>query len=166
MQQVKIDWIRQNLYETLGHHITELVIEIDCKDYSAVRFKLDYKVVISRTAKITPTKTGQFVTIWKRTEGGQIEPYNSLDTFDFIVIDVIKGHRHGQFVFSKAALIKHSIISTAEKEGKRGIRVYPIWDTAINKQAIATQKWQLKYFIELPLNGKADLERAGLLYTI
>ena len=41
------------------------------------------------------------------------------------------------------------IISTSKKEGKRGFRVYPPWDTATNKQAVKTQQWQLDYYYEI-----------------
>jgi hypothetical protein len=46
-------------------------------------------------------------------------------------------------------LIKKGIISAAKKKGKRGFRVYPIWDETKNKQAQKTQKWQLDFFIEI-----------------
>ena len=48
------------------------------------------------------------------------------------------------------------------REGKRGFRVYPIWDITISKQAISTQKWQLEYFYEL--NDTLDLKRVKSLY--
>jgi hypothetical protein len=34
------------------------------------------------------------------------------------------------------------------KAGKRGFRVYPIWDKPDNKQAEKTQKWQVKHFLD------------------
>ena len=58
----------------------------------------------------------------------------------------------GQFVFPKKELISKGIISTSIKVGKRGFRVYPVWDKPLNKQAIKTQDWQLKYFFEIKEN--------------
>ena len=54
--------------------------------------------------------------------------------------------KKGVFKFSKEVLIKHGIVSTEKKDGKRGFRVYPIWDKTTSKQAIKAQIWQLEYF--------------------
>ena len=42
------------------------VPEAESVDYGACRAELDGKRLVLRVAKTTPTKTGQFVTIWKR----------------------------------------------------------------------------------------------------
>ena len=63
-------------------------------------------------------------------------------------------------------LSQQGIISTNLKEGKRGIRVYPPWDLTISKQAQKTQKWQLEYFLEIPLNKSVNLDRAKQLYAL
>ena len=70
----------------------------------------------------------------------------------------------GQFVIPKSVLIEKGIISTSKKEGKRGFRVYPIWDKTINKQAVLTQQWQLNYFFEI--NDDLDLSFVKKLYQI
>lgn len=101
---------------------------------------------IVRTAKTTPKKIGQFVSIWKRNKEGVTTPRDLEDDFDFLIIQCETETQKGRFVFPKIILAKKGIISTVEKEGKRGIRVYPPWDKAENKQAIKTQQWQLKYF--------------------
>lgn len=44
------------------------------------------------------------------------------------------------------------------------IRVYPAWDRPISKQAIATQKWQLGYFVETSEDQEAVKERLTELY--
>ena len=41
------------------------------------------------------------------------------------------------------------------------MRVYPLWDKADNKQAIATQKWQLRCFVEGPLEEAVALYPLG-----
>ena len=87
---------------------------------------------------------------------------------DFSLMDYIVNVRtenhFGQFVFSKAILIKKGIISTGKKEGKRGFLVYPKWDIPNNKHAEQTQKWQLDYFYEI--NTTTDLKRVSELYGV
>lgn len=58
-------------------------------------------------------------------------------------------NKKGYFLFPKDALIKYKILSTNNhKEGKRGFRLYPTWDSPISAQALRTQKWQGDYFHE------------------
>ena len=114
--------------------------------YNGCSYQLDGIKIIERTAKITPTKIGQFVTCWKRNLAGITEPHKHSDDFDFFYIKVIYNDKKGVFKFPKEALIRHGILSTGKKDGKRGFRVYPIWDNPISKQALNTQRWQLKYF--------------------
>lgn len=45
-----------------------------------------------------------------------------------------------------SVLVDKGIITGKNKEGKRGIRVYPPWDKPNNKQAIKNQSWQIRYF--------------------
>ena len=61
-------------------------------------------------------------------------------------------------------MIENGIISSDKKEGKRGFRVYPIWEIAINKQAIQTQKWQLNYFVKANSDEELDLNLINKLY--
>src|SRR5690606_17460570 len=89
------------------------------------------------------------VTFWKRDTKGITQPFSEKDNLQFYVINVQMETRRGQFVFPKPILIAKGIISTEKKDGKRGLRVYPIWDIAANKQAEKTQRWQLGYFYEL-----------------
>ncbi len=120
----------------------------ESKEYNACSYTIDGMNFLERTAKITPKKTGQFVTCWKRNIDGITEPYKETDAIDFFIIKVNSTENSGAFKFPKAALIKHGILSTATKDGKRGFRVYPIWDAPTSKQAIKTQQWQLAYFID------------------
>jgi len=46
-------------------------------------------------------------------------------------------------------LVEKHILSSKNREGKRGFRVYPIWDLPISKQAMRTKLWQNDYFIDL-----------------
>jgi hypothetical protein len=127
--------------------ITNFLLKKESKEYNACSYTLGGKNIIERTAKITPTKIGQFVTCWKRNAEGITEPHKDSDDLDFFYIKVIAGNKSGVFKFSKEALIQNGILSTEKKDGKRGFRVYPIWDKPTSKQAIKTQIWQLEYFI-------------------
>lgn len=120
--------------------------EAESADYDAYHFYLNTNCICYRKAKITPTKTGQFVTLWKRNKTGIIEPFDFLDSIDFVIITVRKDDLLGQFIFPKSILLEKGIFSTATKEGKRATRVYPPWDETTSKQAQKTQQWQLDYF--------------------
>ncbi|MCM5661667.1 MepB family protein [Galbibacter mesophilus] len=112
---------------------------------------------------MTPKKVGQFVTFWKRNPNGKTEPYSENDQFDFYVINIKSENRFGQFVFPKSELINKGYVTSEKKDGKRGFRVYPIWEKVLNKQAATTQKWQLNYFYEI--NEKTDLKAVRKLYN-
>lgn len=148
--------IKTIAYDKCALQITEFIIEPEGKVYKACKFKLNELNIICRNAKITPKKIGQFVTFWRRNKNGITEPYHERDSIDFYVVNVTKEDRIGQFVFPKSILIENKIMSTVEKEGKRGFRVYPKWDIVISKQAGQTQKWQSKYFIEFDESVNLD----------
>ena len=154
--------IRNNFYEKCSLRISEYVNELESKEYYACSFDLNGLNVICRNAKITPKKVGQFVTFWKRNKVGITEPLNETDLFDFYVIIVKKDKRLGQFILPKSILVDKGIISTNKKQGKRGFRVYPPWDTTNNKQAGKSQEWQQNYFVEL--NSNTDLKLVENLY--
>ena len=62
-------------------------------------------------------------------------------------------------------MLEKNIFSLNGIGGKRGIRVYPPWDTPINSQAKKTQDWQLRYFLEIPSDKPVDCIRANKLYS-
>lgn len=138
---------KELLYDKCDFVISNHKIHNESSEYEACSFKLNDKAIQYRKAKITPTKTGQFVTIWRRNTDGITEPYSSLDTLDFIVVTVIDETNRGQFIFPKSILIKHSIIRNETKDGKRGVRVYAPWDKVTSKQAEKTKVWQNPYFV-------------------
>ena len=139
--------------------------EAESDEYEAYELMVNGSHIKYRTAKITPTKTGQFVTLWKRSEGGPIEPYSANDPIDFVVIATVNGNQCGHFVFPKSALIKQGIVTSGKREGKRGFRVYPPWDQASSPQALKTQKWQLEFFLGISVDGSFDKIRAQKLYS-
>ena len=157
---------KELLYDNCGYKCSLPEKEKESADYGAYSFLLNNKLIVFRVAKITPTKIGQFVTLWKRIDKRPIQPFDFTDIIDLIVISVRKDCRFGQFVFPNSVLCEKGIISTVTKEGKRAIRVYPPWDEAINKQAQKTQQWQLDYFLEIATEQPVNIEHAKRLYGL
>lgn len=137
------------VYDTYGFILTNLKLHAESVAYGACSFDLNKKKIQYRVSKITPTKTGQFVAIWKRNNDGITVPFDVADDFDFMIIATKSGDNFGQFIFPKSILAERGIVTQNNKEGKRGIRVYPPWDNATNKQAEKTQAWQTKYFLRI-----------------
>jgi hypothetical protein len=152
------------VYHKLNLELKNAQPELESDDYKAFRCQLNDLFILYREAKITPTKTGQFVTLWKRKLGQSIEPFHVSDNIDFVIVSTRNEEKFGQFIFPKSVLIEKGIISTEMKEGKRAFRVYPPWDLAENKQAQASQKWQLNYFLTISNDGKVDVERVEMLF--
>ncbi|WP_428229724.1 MepB family protein [Flavobacterium sp.] len=146
---------KESVYDCCNFDATLPQPESESTDYDAYNFYLNRKQICYRKAKITPTKTGQFVTLWKRNQNGIIEPFDFSDSIDFVIVSVGKDDLLGQFVFPKNILLEKGIFSTATKEGKRATRVYPPWDETTSKQAQKTQQWQLLYFCTI--KPEADL---------
>lgn len=139
----------EQAYKPLNYSFNDLKLPPESADYSACSFRLNNHKVVYRCAKITPTKTGQFVAIWKRDYLGKTTPFCSTDDFDFFIITVCDNNQLGQFIFPKHVLIKRGIITHHNKQGKRGVRVYPPWNVTTSKQAQTTQNWQLNYFVHI-----------------
>jgi hypothetical protein len=154
------------VYKPANILCTEIQPESESVEYGAHSFKLNNCNIRFRVAKITPTKVGQFVTLWKRVVNGPIQPYDIADSVDLFVISVRKDSNLGQFVFPKSVLYEQGIVSSDGQGGKRAIRVYPPWDAELNTQAKKTQKWQLKYFLDLSLNKPINQTQFKLLYDI
>lgn len=158
-----LKFIEEIIFKANGLKYTEATFEAESSDYNACSFSVEGRSVKYRMAKVTPTKNGQFVTIWKRKPNGPIQPFDSSDEIDFVLVTVKATHHLGLFIFPQEALIKHGIFSVNKKGGKRAIRVYPPWDKATSKQAEKTQKWQLDYFLDLSKNKSTDVIRCKLL---
>jgi len=131
-------------------YITDIEKDLECEEYSGFNFVVNNIQIKFRKAKITPTKTGQFVTLWKRNkETKKTEPFNQKDQYTFYIILTETDENFGFFFFTKEILIKNQIISSCSKVGKLGFRVYPKWDNAESKQALKTQSWQKLFFIDV-----------------
>lgn len=143
-----------------------VVREAESADYGALRFRLDEYAVVFRAAKTTPTKIGQFVTLWKRpVPGAEIAPLDADDPVDVVVVLASSGQQHGYFIFSKRILIEKGVFSSAAHGGKRAIRVYPPWSRPVAAQAVKTQQWQREYFLHCLPDGSADPAHARRLFA-
>lgn len=141
--------VKELIYDNHGFDLTNLKLSTESLEYGACSFELNNKKIQYRVAKITPLKSGHFVTIWQRNKDGITEPFHISDDLDFIIIAAKREKNFGQFIFPKVVLAEKGIITNNNKEGKRGIRVYPPWDTVASKQAEKTQTWQTKYFFTI-----------------
>ena len=162
MTPQKLEETSKLVFEKLDLKIQNLVIEKESQEYSAAQFELNSLKIIFREAKITPTKIGQFVTLWKRIDNKPIQPLEINDNFDLVVINCKTTTNFGQFVFPKNILLEKGYLQSQSKKGKLGFRVYPSWDKTMNNQAQKTQNWQLNYFIEIPF----DVSKAKTLYSL
>lgn len=153
------------VYDKCGFELTNPKWNAESVAYGACSFVLNGKIIQHRVAKITPAKTGQFVTIWKRNKDGITVPFDVTDDIDFIIITTRSGSKFGQFIFPKLILADRGIISRNGRSGKRGIRVYPPWDIATNKQAEQTQHWQTEYFFTIENENSTDLNLIKKLFT-
>lgn len=150
--------VNELVYNKCGFYLTNLEWNLESEEYGACSFVLNGKRIQHRVSKITPTKTGQFVTIWKRNKHGITEPFNISDDVDLIIITSKNENSLGQFIFPKSVLADKGTITRNGKEGKRGIRVYPPWVIATSKQAEKTQNWQTKYFLTIKKDNSTDLD--------
>lgn len=142
--------ITHPIFQKSGLLISQIVPDLECEEYSGYNFKLNHFNIKFRKAKITPKKTGQFVTLWKRNaETKETEPFDIDDKFDFYIIAAESDKKFGFFFFPQNILCKKQILSNQLKPGKRGFRIYPDWDIPTNKQAEKTQNWQAKFFINV-----------------
>ena len=160
-----LEFINEKLYEPLNYEISELQAEDQNKEYGACTFKLNNKKIRFRTAKQTPNKQGQFVVFWEEDYDNKNTPYKFDKSPELIIITCTHNQEHfGQFIFPKEVLLKQGILKSNNTKGKMGIRVYPIWDQDLNKQASKSQAWQLEYFVDIKINEKLNTKRINSLY--
>lgn len=152
------------VYEPNGFTCSQPVAEAESAEYGAYELAIEGLPVRFRAAKTTPTKVGQFVTVWKRSAQGPIQPFDAADAIGLIVVSCRDGHRFGQFVFPLDVLCERGIVSRGGAGGKRAFRVYPPWVSTTARQARSTQAWQVNYFLHIPEDGPVDSARARALY--
>lgn len=135
-----------NFLNIKTNDISDFKLNNEAADYNGCSYQFNGKKIIHRLAKITPTKIGQFVTLWKRDESGVTCPLSLEDDFDFLIIACQFKDLVGRFLIPKSSLADLGYIKSLKKTGKRGFRVYPTWDKPTSKQAIKSQKNQLVFF--------------------
>ncbi|MFF9349873.1 MepB family protein [Streptomyces sp. NPDC014734] len=141
---------KELVYDPCGFVCTRPEPEAESAEYVAHVFSVDGSTVRFRVAKTTPTKAGQFVTVWKRSADGPIQPFGSEDPVDLFVISSRDADgRFGQFVFPRDVLCEQGIVARNGSGGKRAFRVYPPWVATTSRQAARTQEWQTDYFLHV-----------------
>ncbi|MEV6434322.1 MepB family protein [Streptomyces anulatus] len=155
---------KSSVYDPSGFTCSQPVPEPESADYAAHGFTLDGRVVAFRVARTTPTKAGQFVTVWQRSAEGPIRPFDAEDGVDLFVISARDDGRLGQFVFPCDVLRERGIVSRNGVGGKRGFRIYPPGAVTTSRQARGTQAWQVEYFLDVGEGEPVDLVRARALY--
>ena len=153
--------VKRNLFDPLGLDCTLPRPESDNAEYRAFQFRVGGRRIRSRAARVTPTKSGLFVAVWRRASDGSTRPHESEDGVEVLVITVRDTGNFGQFVFSRDALIEHGIVSVAGVGGKRGFRLYPPWSAVKSIQASRTQQWQSEHYISLDGGGEVSRTQAS-----
>ncbi|POH73616.1 MepB domain containing protein [Arthrobacter glacialis] len=161
MVLVKIPESAQQQWHKAGLAWADVVPETESAEYCAHRLTLGGRSAIFRVAKTTPTKAGQFVTLWQRSLEGPIRPFDMHDGVELFVVQAALGAGLGEFVFPLGALARHGVVSVDGKGGKRAMRVYAPDVVTTSVQARRTQKWQCEYF----LPHDASVAQARELYS-
>ena len=156
------------MLEPLGFGIRDgsVRVEVDNLEYGAAVALSGSVKVRYRVGKLTPKKAGAFVAVWRRAQDGSTEPFPAEDDIDLLVVIAREGPGFGMFVFPKAALVEHGIVSAAGRGGKRGFRLYPSWSVTTSPQAQRTQRWQSGYFLDLSRPDAIDALRARRLCNV
>lgn len=121
--------------------------EPESADYVAHSLHLNGRSAVFRQAKTTPTKVGQFVTLWRRSVKGPIRPFDTDEGVELFVVQAGLAAGLGQFVFPLSVLAHRGVVSIDGRGGKRAIRVYPPDVETSSPQARRTQIWQCEYFV-------------------
>ena len=155
----EIKKINDSVFKYLDLYISDIIPDLECADYFGFNFKINQTYIKFRKSKLTPKKVGQFVTFWKRDFDGKTIPFDINDNFDFYIISIEENKNEGFFLFPKDILIKENLISSKQKTGKRGFRIYTDWHLPENKQAEHTKRWQTQFFINYSDSEKVILEK-------
>lgn len=156
--------VQKAIYLPCNLICNKCIPEAESREYGACDLEMNDRRIKFRVGKTTPTKSGQFVTLWKRNPGGPILPFDLDDPVDFFVVSVRSNEHFGQFVFPISVLYEKGVVSKNGKGGKRAMRVYPSWDLTENRQAKKTQAWQVLYFFEIDFSKSLDINRIQQLF--
>ncbi|AZI40122.1 MepB family protein [Epilithonimonas vandammei] len=156
---IDLQYLNDLILKGLNLQLSEITPDLECEEYFGFNFKINQTTFKFRKSKLTPKKIGQFVTFWKRDLDGKTVPFDINDDFAFYIIAIEESENSGFFMFSNAVLEKENLISSEQKTGKRGFRVYADWHSPNNKQAEKTKLWQTKYFINYSDSDDSVLNR-------
>lgn len=152
------------LFEPAGLMVSNPVREEESAEYGAVTCALDCRKLVFRQAKTTPKKIGQFVTLWKReAPESEISPFDGSDGVDMCVIASFEDEHRGVFIFNSNVLARNGITSIEGNGGKRAFRVYAPWTRPVVKQALRTQNWQTRCFVDFGDLDAVETNVAALL---
>ncbi len=156
-------------------HVDGMQEEEEGEEYAAHAFSLNHQTkALFRVAKTTPKKIGQFVTLWKRpfpnlpssAPGNKPAAIHVEDGIEFVVVMVQDKTQQGYFIFNAASLLANGIMARKAERGKTAFRVYPPWSKVEAKDAIKTQRWQVRYFLPVNENGYADPAHVHKLFGL
>ncbi|WP_430867768.1 MepB family protein [Demequina aurantiaca] len=139
--------------------------EPDNAAYSAAVLTVGTVRLRVREARVTPTKPGAFVSVWRRAPDGGTEPFPAADAEAGVLVFVAEAAHTGVFHFTPAHLAELGVVSTDSAPGKRGFRVYPPWCHHLNPQATRAQRAQASAFIDLA-EGENDVTASELLLRL
>ena len=127
----------------------DLFQEPEAEEYCGWKFTVNDLACRFRQGKVTPTKNGQFVTLYDRSPTtNKIVPVGTVDvTPSLFMVQCVEKDHIGHFMFPSTALQTNKIAASNGTGGKLAFRVYPPWVDVESKQAAAAQKWQCQYFI-------------------
>ena len=153
------------VYKPNNLMITNLKEEKQNAEYAGCLFHLNNKTIRFRKSKVTPNKTGQFVSFWEKDENMRNRAFSYEAAPDLLVITCIADNKLGQFIFPKEILLKEKILRTPSQTGKMAMRIYPVWDTTVSNQAKRSQTWQLHYFVDLSDINNLPIDKLLNLYS-
>ncbi len=141
--------------------------------HGAHRLTLDDQRVVFRITKTTPTKIGQFVTLWKRPKpdefpsaaGNKPAALHTDDRIGFVVVHVHDDSHSGQSIFNRSILVDKGTMATGSKKGKTAFRIYPPWTKPVADEAIKSQRWQNVYFVADNENEVSKLDKVRKLFN-
>jgi hypothetical protein len=139
-----------------------LAPENENADYGAALVTVGDKALRVREARVTPTKPGAFVSVWRRAAEGGTEPFPAADAGDGLLVFVAEGAHEGVFCFTVEHLGELGVTRSQTSPGKRGFRVYPPWCAGLNPQASRAQRAQASAFTDLSAE-LPDAERTAVL---
>ncbi|RZU62765.1 MepB family protein [Zhihengliuella halotolerans] len=148
------DWFSQHCLEPRGQQFAVLPEEQN-SDYESGIVDINGEHWRIRTARITPTKAGAFVAVWRRNADGETEPFPADEAVSGLMVFVVDGHRRGCFRFTSERLAELGITRGNRSPGKRGFRLYPSWCEDLNPTAARAQAAQASSFSVLNANGAA-----------